>query len=156
MTSYQTTSSLTRTRSMRTLAKPNLTAPQATTAPVNKPAQIPTCTSNVLLFLTNSRLLDLDANPDWPDITPTTFSAKDAAGGQKKRIQCVEWALYQLFCLWDYNDAQNVCYIKSSSFGVRLNCLANWVTETSPFLPSRRPGSIDQSASCSSTKPRSG
>lgn len=92
---------------MRTLAKPNLTAPQATTAPVNKPAQIPTCTSNVLLFLTNSRLLDLDANPDWPDITPTTFSAKDAAGGQKKRIQCVEWALYQLFCLWDYNDAQN-------------------------------------------------
>ncbi|KAI0489784.1 hypothetical protein F4859DRAFT_523659 [Xylaria cf. heliscus] len=108
MSSYQSNSSLTRTRSLRAPAKPTLTAPPpSTAAPVNKPAQIPTCTSNVLLFLTNSRLLDLDLEPDWPDITPTTFSAKDAAGGQKKRIQCVEWALYQLFTLWDHNDAQN-------------------------------------------------
>ncbi|KAI0458756.1 HAUS augmin-like complex subunit 6 N-terminus-domain-containing protein [Xylaria acuta] len=107
MPSYQSNSSLVRTRSLRAPAKPTLTAPPTSTAPINKPAQIPTCTSNVLLFLTNSRLLDLDLAPDWPDITPTTFSAKDAVGGQKKRIQCVEWALYQLFSLWDHNDAQN-------------------------------------------------
>ncbi|KAI1744112.1 HAUS augmin-like complex subunit 6 N-terminus-domain-containing protein [Xylaria scruposa] len=109
MTSYQSNSSLARTRSLRVPAKPTVTAPPASAAatPINKPAQIPTCTSNVLLFLTNSRLLDLDLEPDWPDITPTTFSTKDAVSGQKKRIQCVEWALYQLFSLWDPNDAQN-------------------------------------------------
>ncbi|KAI8956129.1 HAUS augmin-like complex subunit 6 N-terminus-domain-containing protein [Xylaria longipes] len=107
MPSYQSNSSLARTRSLRAPAKPNLTAPPTSTAPINKPAQIPTCTSNVLLFLTNSRLLDLDLESDWPDITPTTFSTKDAVGGQKKRIQCVEWALYRLFSLWDHNDAQN-------------------------------------------------
>ncbi|GAP84774.1 hypothetical protein SAMD00023353_0800800 [Rosellinia necatrix] len=106
MSSHQSNPSLSRPRSLRVPAKA-LTAPQAPAAPITKPAQIPTCTSNVLLFLTNSRLLDLDVEPDWPDITPTTFSGKDAVGGQKKRIQCVEWALYQLFCLWDRNDAQN-------------------------------------------------
>ncbi|KAI0196027.1 HAUS augmin-like complex subunit 6 N-terminus-domain-containing protein [Xylaria flabelliformis] len=108
MTSYQSNSSLARTRSLRAPpAKPTVTAPPTSAAPINKQVQIPTCTSNVLLFLTNSRLLDLDLEPDWPDITPTTFSAKDAVSGQKKRIQCVEWALYQLFSLWDPNEAQN-------------------------------------------------
>ncbi|KAI0815734.1 HAUS augmin-like complex subunit 6 N-terminus-domain-containing protein [Xylaria sp. FL0064] len=107
MSVYPPNSSLARTRSSRTATKSTLTAPQSSTLPINKQPQIPTCTSNLLLFLTNSRLLDLDLEPDWPDITPTTFSAKDALGGQKKRIQCVEWALYQLFSLWDHNDAQN-------------------------------------------------
>ncbi|GAW12095.1 hypothetical protein ANO14919_014530 [Xylariales sp. No.14919] len=107
MSSYQSNSSVVRTRSLRTTAKSTLTAPQTSTPLINKSPQIPICTSNVLLFLTNLRLLDLDLEPDWPDITPATFSAKDAVGGQKKRIQCVEWALYQLFSLWDHNDAQN-------------------------------------------------
>ncbi|KAI0525881.1 HAUS augmin-like complex subunit 6 N-terminus-domain-containing protein [Xylaria bambusicola] len=107
MSAYQSNSSLARTRSLRTTTKSTLTAPQASAPLLSKLPQIPTCTSNVLLFLTNSRLLDLDHEPDWPDITPTTFSARDALGGQKKRIQCVEWALYQLFCLWDHNEAQN-------------------------------------------------
>ncbi|KAJ8128788.1 hypothetical protein O1611_g4844 [Lasiodiplodia mahajangana] len=107
MSSYQSNSSLARTRPLRLSAKPTLTAAQTTASPIQKPAQIPTCTSNILLFITNLRLLDLDLEPDWPDIAPTTFSAKDAAGGQKKRIQCVEWALYQLFSIWDHNDAQN-------------------------------------------------
>ncbi|KAI1491545.1 HAUS augmin-like complex subunit 6 N-terminus-domain-containing protein [Biscogniauxia mediterranea] len=107
-----TTSAAARSRSLRLHAKINLTAPQ-TTAPAPAPAppansaQIPSSTSNVLLFLTNLRLLDLDQEPDWPYITPATFSAKDAAGGQKKRIQCVEWALYQLFLLWDHVETQN-------------------------------------------------
>ncbi|KAI0392975.1 HAUS augmin-like complex subunit 6 N-terminus-domain-containing protein [Xylariaceae sp. FL0594] len=116
MSAYQTNSSLARTRSVRApaTAKPStLTAPETSAAPshptavISKSTQIPTCTSNVLLFLTNLRLLDLDHEPDWPDTTPTTFSAKDAGGGQKRRVQCVEWALYQLFLLWDHNDAQN-------------------------------------------------
>ncbi|KAJ8123265.1 hypothetical protein ONZ43_g736 [Nemania bipapillata] len=107
MSSYQSNSSLARTRPLRVPAKPALTAAQPSAPPLSKPAQIPTSTSNLLLFLTNSRLLDLDLEPDWPDITPATFSAKDAAGGQKRRIQCVEWALYQLFLLWDHADAHN-------------------------------------------------
>ena len=118
MSSYQSNPALTRTRSLRAPAKPTLTAPQALTlappANINKSPQIPTCASNVLLFLTNLRLLDLDLEPDWPDIIPSTFSAKDAAGGQKKRIQCVEWALYQLFSLWDHNDAESVGRTASS------------------------------------------
>lgn len=123
MSSYQSNPALTRTRSLRAPAKPTLTAPQALQPPItiNKSPQIPTCASNVLLFLTNSRLLDLDLEPDWPDITPTTFSAKDAAGGQKKRIQCVEWALYQLFCLWDHNDAQSVSRAALSRVSLRTS-----------------------------------
>ncbi|EGS21679.1 uncharacterized protein CTHT_0035450 [Thermochaetoides thermophila DSM 1495] len=63
--------------------------------------------SNVALFLTNLRLLDLDLLPDWPDISVETFSGKDAVQGQKKRIQAVEWALYQLFALWDPEETRN-------------------------------------------------
>ncbi len=28
---------------------------------------------------------------------------------QKKRLQCVEWALYHLFALWDPEETRNVC-----------------------------------------------
>jgi hypothetical protein len=49
------------------------------------------------LFLTNLRLLDLDLLPDWPSITPFTFSNVDA----RARIKGVEWSLYQLFRLLD-------------------------------------------------------
>ncbi|KAI1327109.1 hypothetical protein F5Y16DRAFT_203433 [Xylariaceae sp. FL0255] len=99
MSTLQTTSSLGRTRSLR--------APPSAKVTTTLTANIPTCTSNVVLFLTNLRLLDLDLEPDWPDITATTFSSKDAAGGQKKRIQCVEWALYQLFSMWDAAETLN-------------------------------------------------
>ncbi|AEO66561.1 uncharacterized protein THITE_2114710 [Thermothielavioides terrestris NRRL 8126] len=67
----------------------------------------PTAPSNISLFLTNLRLLDLDLRPDWPDINAHTFSAKDAAQGQKKRIQSVEWALYHLFALLDPDEARS-------------------------------------------------
>ncbi|KAL2264084.1 hypothetical protein VTK26DRAFT_2578 [Humicola hyalothermophila] len=67
----------------------------------------PTAPSNVTLFLTNLRLLDLDLHPDWPDINIHTFTAKDVAQGQKKRIQSVEWALYHLFALWDPDETRN-------------------------------------------------
>lgn len=63
--------------------------------------------SSLSLFLTNLRLLDLDLYPDWPDINAHTFSTKDLAQGQKKRIQCVEWALFHLFALWDPYDARD-------------------------------------------------
>ncbi|KAF2877667.1 HAUS augmin-like complex subunit 6 N-terminus-domain-containing protein [Massariosphaeria phaeospora] len=55
--------------------------------------------SDVKLFVTNLRLLDLDRRPDWPNITAQTFSSKTA--DQKQRIGGVEWALFSLFELWD-------------------------------------------------------
>ncbi|KAI5861960.1 HAUS augmin-like complex subunit 6 N-terminus-domain-containing protein [Durotheca rogersii] len=106
MSLYQANPPVTRTRSLRAPSKSSLTAPPLALSAAAA-AQIPCSTSNLALFLTNLRLLDLDLEPDWPGITPATFSAKDAAGGQRKRIQSVEWALYQLFTLWDYNETQN-------------------------------------------------
>ncbi|KAN0104129.1 HAUS augmin-like complex subunit 6 N-terminus domain containing protein [Hyaloscypha variabilis] len=67
----------------------------------------PTGPSNLTLFLTNLRLLDLDLRRDWPGISALTFSTKDSQQNQKKRIQCVEWALFQLFALWDPEEARN-------------------------------------------------
>ncbi|KAG9835491.1 hypothetical protein KCU98_g12323, partial [Aureobasidium melanogenum] len=57
--------------------------------------------SNISLFVSNLRLLNLDQRQDWPDITVQTFDTKDALQNQKKRIACVEWSLYRLFELWD-------------------------------------------------------
>lgn len=85
--------------------------------PAPAPASIGTIlssgTSNVSMFLANLRLLEMDQLPDWPDITSQTFvygSATTTAGahGQKKRVQCVEWALVRLFELWDPDEAKTV------------------------------------------------
>jgi hypothetical protein len=71
--------------------------------------------SYISLFLRNLRLLDLDRCEDWPGITDLTFSTKDTQQNQKKRIQCVEWALYRLFSLWDPEGSRNVRQPVSSS-----------------------------------------
>ncbi|KAJ0165168.1 hypothetical protein CTA2_12166 [Colletotrichum tanaceti] len=68
-------------------------APSITSSPIS--------TTHVSLFLTNLRLLDFPSYPDWPDFDAQTFSV------QKKRIHCVEWTLYQLFVLWDPEEARN-------------------------------------------------
>ncbi|RCI09693.1 hypothetical protein L249_3856 [Ophiocordyceps polyrhachis-furcata BCC 54312] len=57
------------------------------------------------IFLTNLRLLDLDLLPDWPDISLQTFAASTQS--QKRRVQCVEWALFHLVSLWDPDEASN-------------------------------------------------
>jgi hypothetical protein len=63
--------------------------------------------SHVSLFLTNLRLLLLNTHPDWPVITTATFTTKDSQQNIKHRISCVEWALYQLFSLFDPAEAQD-------------------------------------------------
>lgn len=102
---------LSRTRSARlnttNSSKAIATAPTEGLAPSKQSTTLAT-PSNVSLFLTNLRLLDLDLLPDWPDINSLTFTNKDVAQGQKKRVQCVEWALFQLFSLWDPEMASNV------------------------------------------------
>ena len=61
------------------------------------------------IFLTNLRLLDLDLLPDWPGIAPETFATSGSGvQGQKRRIQCVEWALFRLFSLWNPEETANV------------------------------------------------
>ncbi|KFY22908.1 hypothetical protein V493_06233, partial [Pseudogymnoascus sp. VKM F-4281 (FW-2241)] len=62
--------------------------------------------SHVALFLTNLRLLDLDRRADWPGITPVTFTTRDSQQNIKKRIQCVEWALFRLFEIWDPEETR--------------------------------------------------
>lgn len=64
--------------------------------------------SNVTLFLTNLRLLDLDHKKDWPGISTATFSSKNTQQNQKGRVQCVEWALFQLFAIWDPAETKEV------------------------------------------------
>lgn len=102
MSTQQANSGLGRTRTLRVPGRPPLSGAQPATG-----ATTPTTANHVLLFLTNLRLLDLDQERDWPGISQATFSTKDAAGGLKNRIQSVEWALYQLFVLWDGEEARN-------------------------------------------------
>lgn len=101
--SVSTFNPLGRSRSLRTsTASSNLKLTYSSSA---QPASSPSYAS---LFITNLRLLDLDLLDDWPDITPLTFSTKDAQQNQKKRVQGVEWALYQLFAIWDPEETRNV------------------------------------------------
>jgi hypothetical protein len=62
--------------------------------------------SDVKLFVTNLRLLDLDLRNDWPEITVQTFSAKNA--DQRQRIGGTEWALFRLFEIWDPDETAQV------------------------------------------------
>lgn len=102
MSGHQSNTGLARMRSTRVPGKPvPLTAPLPTTG-----SHIPSTTSYVSIFLKNLQLLDFDQEKNWPGISPTTFSTKDAAGGLKNRIRCIEWALYHLFLLWDAQEAR--------------------------------------------------
>lgn len=116
-------------------------------------------TTNISLFLTNLRLLDLDQLPDWPDINALTFTNKDASQGQKKRIQSVEWALYQLFVLWNPEEARNVCSPAPCVSALLLLPCANRkavILEAGSVLPSPRPTAIHELARRSATMFRSG
>src|SRR5208282_4344260 len=101
MSSSTSNTSFARSRSLRILPQNTLKPDSALTS------QATAGPSNISLFLTNLRLLDLDLQHDWPGITFLTFSTKDAQQNQKKRIQCVEWALYHLFALWDPEETRN-------------------------------------------------
>ncbi|KAK7420533.1 hypothetical protein QQX98_002732 [Neonectria punicea] len=99
----------TRTRSARLIANLSKSSQHANAPPPPPP---PTShahhgPSALSLFLTNLRLLDLDLREDWPGIRPETFATGgSSAQGQKKRVQCVEWALFQLFAIWDPDETR--------------------------------------------------
>ncbi|CAN8102444.1 unnamed protein product [Discula destructiva] len=101
-----TQNALSRTRSARvpaTTSTRNLTSSSSGATETQATSTV----SNISLFLSNLHLLDLDLLPDWPAINALTFTNKDATQGQRKRIQSVEWALYQLFALWDPEEARD-------------------------------------------------
>lgn len=68
--------------------------------------------TEIRLFVTNLRLLDLDQLEDWPGIAVQTFSAKNA--DQKQRIGGTEWALFRLFEIW---DATETAQVETQSWG---------------------------------------
>lgn len=84
-------------------AASSATTPSTTSGPIHKRnASVrngikPTGSTVVSLFVTNLRLLNLDLLPDWPNIAVSSFSNQDA----RTKIKCVEYALYQLFRLYD-------------------------------------------------------
>lgn len=79
--------------------------PHRAAPPAQAQAPAAAHSSPLSVFLTNLQLLDLDLLPDWPDISPTTFAT--SGPGVKRRVQCVEWALFRLFSLWDPQEAAN-------------------------------------------------
>lgn len=76
--------------------------------PSLRPKLLQAPSSNISLFVSNLRLLDLDRRTDWPDITIKTFDTKDALHNQKKRISCIEWALFRLFEICDPETTKDV------------------------------------------------
>lgn len=64
--------------------------------------------SHLTVFVRNLRLLQLDQREDWPNINLRTLSA--SSQNQRQRVKAVEWALYQLFVIWDPDGAQDVCF----------------------------------------------
>ena len=92
--------------------------------------------SDVKLFVTNLRLIDLDLRPDWPAITAQTFSSKNA--DQKQRIGGVEWALFRLFEIWDPAETSQVGNIDANNAELQLT----FVPETPTLLPASGTTSI--------------
>ncbi|WZH45948.1 HAUS augmin-like complex subunit 6 N-terminus-domain-containing protein [Fusarium acuminatum] len=93
-----------RTRSARLVA--GFTNKSAQHAPSPAP-QVHHGPPALSIFLTNLNLLDLDQHEDWPDIRAETFATGgSSAQGLKKRVQCVEWALFHLFALWDPEETK--------------------------------------------------
>lgn len=68
-----------------------------------------TAPSHLTVFVRNLRLLQLDQPDNGPHITVAALSA--APQNQRQRIQAVEWALYQLFAIWDPVGTQNVSWL---------------------------------------------
>ncbi|KAG7136142.1 hypothetical protein HYQ45_006232 [Verticillium longisporum] len=100
MASAPPNSLLARSRSLRSASNRNPSAAAAAATATPHAAATPTVTPNISIFLTNLRLLDFDSYPDWPAFDAQTFAI------QKRRIQSVEWALFQLFALWDPEETR--------------------------------------------------
>ena len=119
--------------------------PLQTTIPARAGPKPAAGSQSLSLFLANLRLLDLDLLPDWPEITVHTFAGKDATQGQKKRIICVEWALYQLFAIWDPEETRQVGQQSCAEFLLgRTNPRLTASVEARALLSSCRSGPVPE------------
>ena len=92
---------------------------------------------SISLLLTNLHLLDLDRRNDWPSISNQTFTNKNTLQNEKTRIQCVEWAFYRLFEIWDPVEAKDVRprpYMLEFCFLLTFRC-----QKLGPFFPALVP-----------------
>ncbi|KAL9134743.1 MAG: hypothetical protein Q9175_004066 [Cornicularia normoerica] len=88
---------------------------------------------SISLLLTNLRLLDLDRRDDWPSVTAQTFTSKNTLQNEKTRIQCVEWAFYRLFEIWDPVETKDV---RPCPYMLRLcSLLTLRCQKLGPFFP---------------------
>ena len=92
---------------------------------------------SISLLLTNLHLLDLDRRNDWPSISDQTFTSKNTLQNEKNRIQCVEWAFYCLFEIWDPVETKDV---RSCSYILKLPFLLTCrYQKLGPFFPALVP-----------------
>lgn len=60
-------------------------------------------------FVLNLHILGFDRKPGWPSITVKTLTAEDDTPETRiHRHGCVEWALYNLFSLWNPAETTKV------------------------------------------------
>ena len=64
--------------------------------------------ADVDVLFTNLRLLNLDKQDGWKEISAQTLTTRDAGPNQKLRIQGAEWILYHLFDIWNPEEAADV------------------------------------------------
>jgi hypothetical protein len=96
----------------------------------------PLLPSDIKLFVTNLRLLDLDLRSDWPAITVQTFSGRNA--DQKQRIGATEWSLFRLFEIWDPVETNQV----RTHPGRKARNSLTITSEAAAVLPATRTTSI--------------
>ena len=88
---------------------------------------------SISLLHTNLHLLDLDRRNDWPSISDQTFTSKNTLQNEKTRIQCVEWAFYRLFEIWDPVETKDV---RSCPYILELCSLLTFqYQKLGPFFP---------------------
>ncbi len=100
---------------------------------------------SISLLLTNLHLLDLDTRNDWPSLTAQTFTSKNTLQNEKTRIQCVEWAFYRLFEIWDPAETKDV---RPCSYTCGLSSWLTVITEAHTILSCSRSVAISESTCC--------
>lgn len=93
------------------MEKDSIVSPQRGVRSQQHPTAFLQYPSNGTILLNNLRCLDLDRLPDWPGVTPHTFSARNkdtSFSTQKERIHAAEWVLFRLFQIWDADEASKV------------------------------------------------
>ena len=72
------------------------------------PTKIPNAMPTGESLVKNLRLLDLDEEFDWPQVTSKTFAAADSIRNLSKRTYAAGWIFYKLFELFEPKKTKTV------------------------------------------------